>query len=215
MVASWRERNRLTREVAPGLRFICPKPPFVARALIAAGSDPILRRMKTSRYLLFALLITFSTSAFASDAQKVFDKLKSLAGTWEGPITTTPKVPEIDGKTMKVTLRVTSMGHALMHNMTSAGRPDDPITMIYLDAGKLQLTHYCDAGNRPRMAGKIDADEKSVQFESFEIEGGTHHGHMNQAGFTFVDEDRHIEEWTFMLPGDKVVRARIDLRRTK
>jgi len=115
--------------------------------------------MKSFRWLLSVALLSLSAVAFAqSDAQKSFDTMKTLAGSWEGQsaATGTP----LDGKIMHVSLRVTSMGNALVHEMTGAGRPDDPITMLYLDGDRLLLTHYCDAGNRPRMAAKSRRTEK-------------------------------------------------------
>src|SRR5207248_11451228 len=130
--------------------------------------------MKTLRLMLSVVLMSLSTAAFAqSDAQKSFDKLKALAGTWEGKVATVPPQAEMEGKTMQVTLRVTSMGNALLHEMTGAGRPDDPITMVYLDGDRLLLTHYCDAGNRPRMEGKLSADGKTAEFEFLDVAGGT------------------------------------------
>ncbi|HLO07608.1 MAG TPA: hypothetical protein VK198_13260, partial [Terriglobales bacterium] len=101
--------------------------------------------MKSHRFVLSAVLLSLSSLAFAqSDAQKSFDQLKTLAGSWEGHVTTVPPAADIEGKLMQVTLRPTSMGNALMHEMTGAGRPDDPITMLYVDEGRLMLTHYCD-----------------------------------------------------------------------
>ncbi len=121
--------------------------------------------MKSLGSMLSVVLMSLSTVAFAqSDAQKSFDKIKTLAGSWEGHVTTVPQQAEIEGKLMQVSLRVTSMGNALMHEMTGAGRPDDPITMFYVDGDRLLLTHYCDAGNRPRMAGKMTTDGKTVEF---------------------------------------------------
>src|ERR1700733_11472335 len=106
--------------------------------------------MKSLRFLLSAVLMGLSSLAFAqSDAQKSFNQLKSLAGSWEGTV---------DGKPMHLSLRVTSMGNALVHEMTIAGRPDDPITMLYIDGDRLLLTHYCDAGNRARMAATMTPD---------------------------------------------------------
>jgi hypothetical protein len=32
--------------------------------------------------------------------------------------------------------------------------------------------------------------------------------------FTMIDENHHIEDWTYMMPGDKPVHARFDLHRT-
>ena len=150
-----------------------------------------------------------------SDAQKSFDKLKTLTGSWEGRVTTIPPQAEMEGKSMQVTLRETSMGNALMHEMTGAGRPDDPITMLYLDGDRLLLTHYCDAGNRPRMVGKISPDGKTVEFDFLDIAGSTQYGHMHHAVFTAIDANHHIEDWTYMMPGDKPVHAHFELQRTK
>jgi len=115
--------------------------------------------MKSLRILASVVVLTLlSTTVFAqSEAQKSFDKLKTLAGSWEGVLSGAG--PEFDGKTMHITLRVTSTGNALLHEMTGLpGRPDDPITMFYLEGDRLMLTHYCDAGNRPRMVGKLTPD---------------------------------------------------------
>ena len=174
------------------------------------------------RTALSVLFVLIAATAFASDAaaaqsdaQKSFDKLKTLAGSWEGHVTTLPQQPEIDGKLMQVSLRVTSMGNALVHEMTGAGRPDDPITMLYLDGDRLLLTHYCDAGNRPRMAGNMSPDGKTVEFNFLDVAGSTQYGHMHHAVFTVIDANHHTEDWTYMQPGDKPVRAHVDLQRTK
>jgi len=172
--------------------------------------------MKFLRLMSSVALLVLSIAAFAqSDAQKSFDKMKTLAGSWEGRVTTLPPQAEIEGKVMQVTLRVTSMGNALLHEMSGAGRPDDPITMIYLDGDRLLLTHYCDAGNRPRMEGKLSADGRTAEFEFLDVAGGTQYGHMHHAVFSLIDSNHHIEEWTYMGPGDKPVRAHFDLQRTK
>jgi len=160
--------------------------------------------------------ITFAQSAAPkSDAQKSFDVLKSLAGSWEGPAIVQPPQPEMKpGTNTTVTLRVTSMGNAMVHEMTSKERPDDPITMLYLDGDHLMLTHYCDAGNRPRMTGKISADGKSVEFTFLDVAGPLNYGHMDHAVFTLVDANHHVEDWTYMKPGDQPVHARFELQRT-
>jgi hypothetical protein len=168
------------------------------------------------------VLLLFASAAFAQGhdhgpaaKQKTFDQLKTLAGSWEGAMTTIPKVPSIEGTATHVTFRVTSMGNVLMHEMTGAGRADDPITMLYLDGENLTLTHYCDAGNRPRMTGKVSADGKTIEFHFVELSGSNEYGHMNDAVFTFIDADHHVEDWTYMMPGDKPMRAHVELHRTK
>ena len=169
--------------------------------------------MKSIRFMLPAILISLCTVAFAqSDAQKSFDQLKTLAGSWEGVVEGTGS--DADGKAAHLTLRVTSMGNALMHEMKIDGRQDDPITMLYLDSERVLLTHYCDAGNRPRMVGKSTPDGKTVDFEFLDIAGSTQYGHMHHAAFTVVDTNRHIEDWVFMV-GDKPVPVHLDMKRVK
>jgi hypothetical protein len=171
--------------------------------------------MKSLRLTLPLVLLALSTAAFAqSEAQKSFDNLKTLAGSWQGTLTTTPKQAEVEGKTAQVTLRVTSLGNALMHEMNVGGRPDDPITMLYMDGDRLMLTHYCDAGNRPRMVAKASPDGKSVDFEFLDVAGSTDYGHMHHSLFTMIDANHHTEEWTFMA-GEQMVRAHFDLQRVK
>jgi hypothetical protein len=137
--------------------------------------------------------------------------MKTFAGTWEGRLTTVPPSPEVQGKMAKVTLRVTSTGNALMHEIRIDGREDDPITMFYLDDGRLMLTHYCDAGNRPRMTGKMSADGKTLDFEFLDIAGDMKY-HMHHSAFTVIDANHHTEDWTFMV-GDKPIQAHFDLQR--
>lgn len=154
-------------------------------------------------------------SAPGTEAQKSFDTMKTLAGTWKGQVKTFPPHPDMDGKVMEASLRVTSMGNAIVHEMTGEGRADHPVTMVYLDGDELELTHYCDAGNRPRMVGKESADGKTVDFSFLDVSGSTAYGHMQHATFTVIDNNHHIEEWTYLEPGDKPVRAHMELTRTK
>jgi hypothetical protein len=148
----------------------------------------------------------------ASAAQQWFERLKTLAGAWSGALTTEPHTP-MAGADVNVTLRVTSRGNAILHNMKNSRLPDDPITMIYLEGDRLMLTHYCDAGNRPRMQGSISPDGSTLTFEFVDVAGPTRFGHMSRAVFTFADDNSHTQEWTYNLPNGSVVRARSALRR--
>jgi hypothetical protein len=189
--------------------------------------------MKSLRFLCLVLL-SFSTLGFAqsemhhptdkpapSDAQKSFTQLKTLAGVWKGALTVDPPQPDMHGNDpMWVTMRVTSRGNALVHEMKAPGTPDDPskddpITMLYLDSDRLLLTHYCDAGNRPRMVVRKSPNGKKVEFDFLDLAGGTQYGHMHHAAFNIIDANHHTEDWTFMLPGDKPVHAHMDLQRAQ
>jgi hypothetical protein len=164
--------------------------------------------MKSRRLGLFLVLLLISTAALAqSPAQKSFDQLKSLAGSWEG---------SMDGQALQVSLRVTSRGNALLHEMKGAG-PDDPITLFHLDGERLLLTHYCDAGNQPRMVATISPDGKSVVFDFLDATNllTSQHGHMQRVTFTFIDADHHTEKWEFAMADGKQMGGLLDLKRTK
>ena len=179
--------------------------------------------MKSLRFSLFLLLLSFSGMALAqSDAQKSFDTLKTLAATWQGPVTVDPPMFDMqNGTSIQVSLRVTSRGNALVHEMrdpTTADDPtktDHPVTMLYLNGDQLNLVHYCDAGNRPHMIARKSADGKTVEFDFADLSGSNQTGHMHHAVFTIIDANHHIEDWTYMMPGDKPMHAHMDLQRTK
>jgi hypothetical protein len=174
--------------------------------------------------------MSLSTAAFAqsdaqpssaapapTEAQETFATLKALAGEWEG-VVDIAEMPEMRPR-MHVSIRVTSRGNVVVHEFQEAGtlldatQYDHPVTMFYVDEDQLNLVHYCDAGNRPRMIGTLSEDGKTFDFELVEI-GGDPTYHMHHIVFNVIDADHHIEEFTFMM-GDKPMHARFDLRRTE
>jgi hypothetical protein len=176
-----------------------------------------------SRIAVSVLLVLVAAAAFAADttatqseAQKSFATMKSLAGEWEG-VVTVADAPQMSGAKMHLSLRVTSRGNALVHEFQEAGTPldatkyDHPVTMFYVDGDQLTLVHYCDAGNRPRMTGKMSADGKTVEFQLKDISGSPEY-HMHHSVITIIDANHHTEDWTFMM-GDKPMHAHFDLQR--
>jgi hypothetical protein len=188
--------------------------------------------MKPVRFLLPIVLLSLSVAVLAqsagapaapSDGQRSFNAMKSLAGNWEGQVTLDPPNPQMgsNGQVVDVTMRITSRGNALVHEMQAAGTPmdptkyDHPVTMFYLDGGRLTLVHYCDAGNRPRMVARPSPDGNRIEFDFVDLSGGNENGHMYHAVFTIIDANHHTEDWTYLMPGDKPMHAHMDLRRLK
>lgn len=163
--------------------------------------------MKTSTRIALAFLVFATTAALAqSDAQKSFDQLKSLAGTWEGKNSL--------GETLQVSFKVTSNGSAVMSEISGHGE-DNMITMFHLDGpNKLLLTHFCGAGNQPRMQASASPDGKTIAFNFLDATNlaSPEAGHMQRVTFTVLDANHHTEEWHFADHG-KEMKELFDLRR--
>ncbi|MFL6211805.1 MAG: hypothetical protein ACJ74W_23360 [Pyrinomonadaceae bacterium] len=146
--------------------------------------------------------------AAQSDAQKAFEKMKTLVGSWQGTIVGIP---------LSLTIRLASSGTAIVHegNRGDGKPPDHEITMFYLDGDRLLATHYCDAGNRPRFEGKLSPDGKTIEFSFLDVAGGTQGGLVKRMAFTIIDADKHVIEFTFILPDRKPMQLRGEFQRTK
>jgi hypothetical protein len=172
-----------------------------------------LLRLVSSIVILTACSAAYAQApakpAATSDAQKAFDLMKTLAGNWQGPVTTDNAAWSTD-KPMSIAMHVASHGNALVHEINTGG-PE--VTVFYVDNDRLTLVHYCDFGNRPLMVAGPSPDGKTVEFDLVSYSGSNAIGHVTQGVFTVVDAGHHFEDWTFMLPGDKPVHAHIDLKR--
>jgi hypothetical protein len=162
--------------------------------------------MKALSIALFTLMLLSTTAVFAqSDAQKSFDQLKSLTGSWEGK--------NSQGEPVKVSFRVTAGGSALMSEIDGHG--EQMISMIHFDgANRLLLTHYCSAGNQPRMQASASPDGKTITFNFRDATNldSPQSGHMDHVVIAMLDSNHHTEEWTFSNHGKEMKEA-FDLTR--
>jgi hypothetical protein len=172
---------------------------------------------KILRALLICLVVAmgFGTSvaqtnnaAAPSDAQKMFDQMKAMEGSWHGTIM---------GISIDVTIRLASSGTAILHEATTAGGrpPNHEITMFYVDGDRLLATHYCDGGNRARFEGKMSPDEKTSEFNLLDVAGSTKGGLVKRMVFTTIDANKHVVEFTFIKPDGKPIELRGEFERTK
>jgi hypothetical protein len=146
--------------------------------------------------------------AVLSEAQKVFDQMKSLAGTWQGTVLNIP---------ISVTIRLASSGTAILYEAnTDGGRPPNhEITMFYVDGDRLLATHYCDGANQARFEGKMSPDGKTSEFSFLDVAGSTKGGLVKRMAFTIVDANKHVVEFTFIRPDGKAMELRGEFERTK
>jgi hypothetical protein len=163
-------------------------------------------KMKSLRYAVCIAAVFLAAAASAeSDAQKSFAQLESLTGSWQGKNSL--------GEPVKVSYRLTAGGSALLSEI--AGHGEDMITMFHLDGSRLLMTHYCAAGNQPRMVGAISPDGKTLTFNFLDATNldSPQAGHMHHVVFTIVDADHHNEEWDFIKDG-KEMKELFNLART-
>jgi hypothetical protein len=153
-----------------------------------------------------ALLFVSGTLLAQSNAQKSFDRFKSMVGTWEG------KSP--GGDSSEVTYRLAAGGTAVMAEMHMAG--DEMMSMYYVDGDQLLMTHFCPSGNQPRMKAVISPDLNTVSFDFMDATNlpGPNTGHMHRAVFLFSDADHYTEEWTWK-KADKDIKMHYEMLRKK
>ncbi|MGB7602855.1 MAG: hypothetical protein WBM24_21315 [Candidatus Sulfotelmatobacter sp.] len=175
-----------------------------------AAMKPV--EMKTLRIAVPLLLLLAATAALAqTSAQKSFDQLKSLSGAWEGK--------DAKGMPLEVNFRDTAAGSALMSEIHSNTHgPEDMISMIHMDGpNRLVMTHYCGAGNQPRMAATSSADGKTITFDFFDGTNLTSPdgGHMQRLVIAMIDANHHTEDWTFNAGNGKEMKEFFDLHRSE
>jgi len=162
--------------------------------------------MKTVRLATTLLFVLVTSVAFAaSAAQKSFEDLKALDGTWEGTVK--------NGQPVEVDYRVTSNGSALMSEIKGK---EDMISMFNLDGSRIMMTHYCSSGNQPRMVASASPDGKTFSFAFID---GTNlatpdAGHMSRLIISMPDANHHTEEWIYNDHG-KEMKEVFDLWRKK
>ena len=146
-----------------------------------------------------------STAVAQTNAQKAFNTLKTMPGSWEGKAS--------DGRTVRVDFKLTGSGSAVMSEILVPN--EDMISMFHLDGpNKLLLTHYCAVGNQPRMQATVSPDGKTITFNFIDATNlaSPDAGHMQRMVLTVVDENHHTEEWTFADHGNEHKEV-FDLRR--
>jgi hypothetical protein len=162
--------------------------------------------MKSLRLAVFTFMVLTAVAAFAaSDSQKSFDNLKALAGSWTGKGS--------EGQPIEVSYRAMSGGSALMSEIHGQG--EDMITMFHTDSGRLLMTHYCAAGNQPRMTGAMSPDGKTFTFNFLDATNlsATQKGHMERLVLTMIDANHHTEDWEFSAKDGQKHHELFDLQR--
>lgn len=124
-----------------------------------------------------------------------WELLKSLAGEWEG---------NYEGSSAHLSYRVVSAGSALVETMTEAAQKVEMITVYHRDGNALVATHYCAAGNQPRMrAESVEPGANKIAFRFADVTnlGSPEAEHMRELTVSMPDPDHLVQEWTSRAKG--------------
>jgi hypothetical protein len=161
-------------------------------------------------FVLGAMAIGWFASRAGSQAKPAsgFDPLKALVGTWEAA--------SPHGGTLTNTIRLVSNGTAL-EEIFQSKEDDQMVTLYTADGNRLAMTHYCAAGNQPRMeTPAVTGDQKEFDFSFTGITNlmGPNSGHMHHLLIQIADQDHFTEHWTWRENGKYRITT-IHFRRRK
>ena len=155
--------------------------------------------MKRNALLVSIALLAMSGTALAADSEAIMSRLAELEGEWM-LLDENGEVTEI----VASTFRITASGSTLMERMF----PDSPdgyemLNVYHLDGDRVLMTHYCSAGNQPRLSA-ISTEEDRLRWEMESITNLSDPGddHMHQAEFVFHSDDRLTTHWNSMSDGE-------------
>ena len=141
--------------------------------------------------VVFAALGLAQAQSPSAPSGAAFDKLKLLAGEWEGKAN--GEGQEFPAAT---SFRLVSDNSVLM-NVLGQGTPHEMVTMFHLDGNDLLATHYCAAHNQPRFRFVATSDPKVFAFEFKDATNLASPAapHMTAVKLTVLDSNHHLEEW--------------------
>jgi hypothetical protein len=154
--------------------------------------------------------LSLAREADAISPRAAFEKLKGLAGRWEGSVDTP------DGPASVVEYRVTAAGKTVVEVMFP-GSEYEMVSVYYMDGDRLVAKHFCAMGNQPEM--KLDGKASSENELHFAFTGGTNMDpakdtHMH-GGKIAIRGDRLENEWMVFTTGKQEGANRFYLSRSK
>ena len=149
-----------------------------------------------------------STTADSAPGPAAFARLKTLVGDWEAD-TQMGKV--------HVNYELIAGGTSLVARETGEKMPE-MLTVFYLNGDRLLLTHYCMAGNQPRMqARSFNAATGEIDFQFLDATNlaSPGAGHMHNAKFRVAGNDHFSDQWEFYENGQPKMSHEAQYARVK
>ena len=104
--------------------------------------------MSSKRWIAALVLVGAAALPAAEAPNPAWTKLQTLVGAWMGNYSG----PDAEGAgEVRISYALVSNGTSLMETLES-GHDTSMITVYHPDGARIMATHYCAAGNQPRMA---------------------------------------------------------------
>ena len=167
-----------------------------------------------TRSILLLGLGLGSSCASTSPAQTAvggpgLEALAALEGVWV-------EVGENGASTGRVTnvFRTTAGGSAVSE-VVFPGEPEEMLTVYQAGRRGLELTHYCAAGNAPRMLLDEGSTAEDLRFTCIGGVGLEDHatGHMHTGRIVVLGPDRLRTEWAFLEAGENTFTGVFEIQR--
>ncbi len=161
-----------------------------------------MRAPKQKRWIAVLGVLAFAALSKASPPPNAaWDKLKTLVGDWKGTYAGADEGADGMGE-VRISYRLVSNGTTLMETMDS-GHDTSMITMYHVDGSRILATHYCAAGNQPRMAAAgLSPDGKTLTFRFVDASNVTPDSEVMQGlVVTFEGPGRFAQAWTSRAKG--------------
>ena len=159
--------------------------------------------------LLLLCSVLAPICAAQTPAATAFQKLKSLAGQWEGKDT--------DGKPAKTNFEVVVAGTAVLETLSMSGM-EDMLTVYSIDGDGIALVHYCPTNNQPRMRALPESGNLTQLDFVFRDAGNLPApttGHQQKLVMHFDDANHLTESWTWRDHGHDSVHTMHFTRKNK
>jgi len=146
-----------------------------------------MRSNLSKRIAIMVVMACVAMSAYAAESAEsnsydaALEQLKTLVGEWD-----------VKDSPSSVTYHLTGNGTTLVEEFR--GRRG-MASVYHMDNGNLMLTHYCSAGNQPRMrAVAYDPAEGSVKFDFIDVTNLSEPSayHTRELEILFQDKD-HVQ----------------------
>lgn len=141
---------------------------------------------------------------------KLFDRIKSLEGEW----VSVDEHGQVDHDS-RTTFGVSSAG-SVVREFMAIGKPYEMTNVYHMDGSKLVVTHYCAAGNQPRMvATPADAEGDRIRFHFDSVTNLTKADaeYMGELTIVFLPDGKIRQEWNSLKGGKTSSHAAFTLMR--